>query len=714
MTYKARSCTFTMRPRVFLLLLLLSSPALACLTIDIPGKEYQGTLPFNFYIGTDLKDDTAYLDTVELIFDQPVNLTSIGTGFCIEEVGDLCRRVTWKYTNTPLVNKTSQAFTLIPDFCLTNGTYLNVDIIANGRCPVNRYEYRLYSDAFAANQADRIVCGPFHSVEATLVNVSIYSYYKPLGGNATLYVSGAGHDEVVAYYDERCKPLACGTYEWVTNKTSMGFGFRACANVTFSEVIVGQGQESIRAWWKFTNYTKTTEHISKSIRVHGKPVVHTIEMIPESILEQQTMLFKAGILATCGDIDTLQVQLNGTNLTCEFSKIVKEDVATSNVTYNQTCEVFKVTSGNATLTLNNTQAKWAEFSVYTVRTGDTTMNLTTGYKNYSVYYNTTNITVGYNPQRCDDGYQRCGGVCQETPNCTRPCSLGVVCRNDNLQCMYRECGVPCPNQPGKYCDGQGYCLPPQFQGYPCECKEMCLTSYLEGDTCLHSVTCEGTCKYITRTCNGVCTSWGCCGDGFCDAGENCEACPSDCGCDDKNACTTDTCTWGKCTHENYPCGTTCSEGLCDGSGLCRSDACCADSDCSLHQCKTGTCSNFTCAFETFTCTNCTGGWCLDGNCMPFLELGERCDCNMSCDPNYACSGGWCSLCGNDQCDLNECFTCWGDCDLQICAEDLWASHGIQIIIGVGLLISMYWSLKGLIPQVQEMLRKSKQLPPEQY
>ena len=702
-----------MRTQSLLLLFLILTPTLACFKINPPKDEYQGVEVLNFTLETNLTDETAYLDTVELIFDRYMNLTSLGTGTCADEQGDLCKRVSWKFSELPVSDEDEIPFTFIPDFCLKDGTNLNVDIIVYGKCPVSRYERRVYSDAFTSSQATGPVCGELHQVEAMLTNVSIYSYYRPIGGNATLYISGPGHDEIITNFNEYCSPNACGLYEWHTNKTGMSFGFRVCANATYSELTVGQGQESVRAWWKFVSFNKVNAKLSKSIRVQGRPKIQTIQIIPENVLEQQNLVFKAGVTATCGDIDKIEIGLSTKNITCEKWSMVKKDFVTQNVTYYDTCEVLKVTSPNVTLSLNNSESKWAEFSIYTLIQGQSNFEVYGTYKNSSAFRNTTNLTVGYNPLGCDSGFQRCGTSCKPVPNCTRPCSLGLICDEMTLRCMYRQCGTPCPNQPGKYCDGQGYCLPPQLQGYPCDCRELCLPSYLEGDVCLYSSVCDGVCRYLTKICTGICTSHGCCGDSVCDQGENCEACPGDCTCNDNNDCTMDTCSHGVCMHENHTCGVTCPEGVCDGFGLCRADACCSDKDCETRECKTGTCHDYTCQFELFTCTSCSAGWCSDGNCLPSLNFDEECECGASCGPDMACMNGRCSYCGNTVCSEGECFSCIQDCEIGVCAEMIWDEHGIKIVIGGILLIFIVLYLKKVMPDLKEALRKSKP-PPDNY
>jgi hypothetical protein len=711
-----------MRIHQLLILFLLLTPVLACFKIDPPDDEHQGLLALSFSLETTLVDDTAYLKGVEFIFDNYINITSLGTGFCADEItaedGDhkLCKRVAWKYNDLAISDEDELFYTILADICLEEGSTLNTEIIVDGKCPVYVYEKRVYSDAFASTHTSGPVCGDLHQVEATLVNVSILSYYRPFGGNATLYISGAGKDELITQFNEYCTPNDCGQYSWITNETKMSFGFRACANATHSELMVGQGQESIRAWWKFSYVNKTIERLSHPIKILGKPRIMTIQTIPDTVLEQQNMIFKAGVKATCGDLEDYEVGLDPTNTTCFYSQIEKVGPTTRNVTHNKTCESVTVTSPNVTLNLKNLEVEWADFSIYTRIKSEVNFAIYGTYENYTAFDNSTNVSVLYNPHRCNDGFQWCGSSCKVLPNCTRPCSLGFVCDDRSFNCVFRKCGTPCPNYPEKTCDAQGYCLPPQLQGYPCDCVEMCLRSYIETDVCLHSVSCDDACRYETQQClgEGVCTAYGCCGDGICDKGENCEACPGDCTCNDDNPCTLDTCSNTRCLNENYPCGVACPNGMCNGFGVCSADACCSDEDCLRYECRKGTCQDNMCTFDQrFTCKECMDGWCSEGECVPFLEFEDECNCEYSCGSYLVCSGGRCSLCGNKECNEGECYSCIFDCDIGYCAEEMWYEHGVKLIIAPVLIIFVVWYSKKMLPSVITAMRKAKP-PPDQY
>ncbi len=50
-------------------------------------------------------------------------------------------------------------------------------------------------------------------------------------------------------------------------------------------------------------------------------------------------------------------------------------------------------------------------------------------------------------------------------------------------------------------------------------------------------------------------------------------CSQNSDCDDKNACTQDTCSGGSCSHTNLSLGTVCTGGTCDGAGTCNPSVC---------------------------------------------------------------------------------------------------------------------------------------------
>jgi len=78
----------------------------------------------------------------------------------------------------------------------------------------------------------------------------------------------------------------------------------------------------------------------------------------------------------------------------------------------------------------------------------------------------------------------------------------------------------------------------------------------------------------------------CLENGVCDDGENCSACPADCGCDDGVACTVDACNAGSCSHtpNNALCP---SDGLfCNGQEVCHATQGCTSTG---NPCTSGIC-----------------------------------------------------------------------------------------------------------------------------
>jgi|GEM_PF-2997744 len=129
-----------------------------------------------------------------------------------------------------------------------------------------------------------------------------------------------------------------------------------------------------------------------------------------------------------------------------------------------------------------------------------------------------------------------------------------------------------------------------------------------------------------------------CGNAFCESDESCSSCPADCGCDDGNACTVDS-----CNDETGQCEFSVDEMMCDDGDACTHDVCIA-----------GVCSHVPLA-----------ACCGNGVCEP--GGGEDC---LSCP-------GDCN--GNQDGSLNARFCC-GDgggyhavgCDDLRCTENGWA------------------------------------------
>ncbi len=167
-----------------------------------------------------------------------------------------------------------------------------------------------------------------------------------------------------------------------------------------------------------------------------------------------------------------------------------------------------------------------------------------------------------------------------------------------------------------------------------------------------------------------------CGDSFCNGGETCSSCPSDCGsctpikksdgsfCSSASECSGGCCVYGKCRSSSSYCG----DNYCDGDETCLN----CSSDC-------GACASVKKPIDSH-CSNsseCESGYCAMGLCISASYCG-----NGSCDPWEDCSfcsrdcpvcttkkyGETCSMdkeCLSDYCHSTEKICCnasaWGCC-----------------------------------------------------
>jgi hypothetical protein len=107
-------------------------------------------------------------------------------------------------------------------------------------------------------------------------------------------------------------------------------------------------------------------------------------------------------------------------------------------------------------------------------------------------------------------------------------------------------------------------------------------------------------------------------------------CPN---CDDKNACTTDTCVSGKCVHANA-----------DGIVCWNQDACTAGEKCSGGQCVGGKIVK-----DCNDDNPCTTDGCVNSNCN-HANNGNGCDDGNGCTVGDNCSGGSCKAGAPKKCD----------------------------------------------------------------
>ena len=310
--------------------------------------------------------------------------------------------------------------------------------------------------------------------------------------------------------------------------------------------------------------------------------------------------------------------------------------------------------------------------------------------------------------------------------------------------------VEMPNQthtdPGKYWPWDKYIgmvagcvngVPPPPVTCPggCDDKNPCTTDVCQAGKCVHTnntATCNdnvacttadkcgaGKCAGVPKVCNdnNPCTDDSCtAATGACAAKDNAKPCTlgpcvtgamcslGKCGggtkaaCDDKNACTDDSCDakTGKCAHANnsVACddgsacttgdkcgGGACKPGLakaCDDGNPCTTDGCkagvclampkngaCDDGD----SCTTGdTCATGSCTGSVKLCSDgnaCTIDACTNGACT-FTQMGGACDDGDSCTENDTCLNG---ACGGNMMACDDGKACSVDsCSNGVCAH----------------------------------------------
>jgi len=166
-----------------------------------------------------------------------------------------------------------------------------------------------------------------------------------------------------------------------------------------------------------------------------------------------------------------------------------------------------------------------------------------------------------------------------------------------------------------------------------------------------------------------------CGDGTCDADEDCASCDADCGaCATGPSCGDGTCDAGEsCTSCSGDCGAcatgpSCGDGTCNGTETCSS--CAGDCGACAPSCGDGTCNGgetcSTCAGDCGACTTTTSGTCGVAGHMSTTDGGScsspeawRCVYSPRFGSNVSqvCrSGSWL----NFHVDPRGCMTCCGE------------------------------------------------------
>ncbi len=279
----------------------------------------------------------------------------------------------------------------------------------------------------------------------------------------------------------------------------------------------------------------------------------------------------------------------------------------------------------------------------------------------------------------DDACDPTTGKCKHPPN-TAPCDDGNACSvgqdrckdgkcaaspkgcNDDFDptkdsaCLVRACDAKANKcvyvNEGKMCAGGsgcavgwcwiGICKPDgQASAKKCDDGKNCTTDACDPATgkCTHKVAATAGCCSANKDCGGLTKG---CVKGVCDVATNaCKVEPSAALCDDKTACTLDTCNQatGKCAHTPIK-GCCTADKDCDDGNSCSADSC----DPAAHKCMHTAASNATCSDGN----GCTTQYdhCKGTVCVP----GPK-DCNYNYDPGVD------SPCMRRECDkkLLKCF-----------------------------------------------------------
>jgi hypothetical protein len=571
-----------------------------------------------------------------------------------------CKSIIWR-ENRDLVYDLELEREIDIDICSNRSNYLTLKASAIVECPTPYFgvtlDPKLYEveNGYGCSDVQQLDTGLFE-------NLTIESYYRSFGGNASLEMRFGEHPENITYYDAACKLNPCGVYREL-NKTmeSTPLSFSVCANTTDSEVSF----RNIVTTWKFFTYHEETVVDTEYIQVVGRPEINLIKPSRFPVLEGQRYNMTVRVESLCG---YSEVTVNGN-------------------TDNETKAYFDPDK-DYRLTLNNREQGYVLMPFQTNYTGKVnfTIDATVSNMIYGDYYY---IEIEEDPTRCPGNYTYCDEECKLNPkNCTQDCATGgTFCYDDEVFCEVSTCGGTCPFDEERFCDAAGECKILGRQGWGCNCEAICSPSYRQGDTCYYSSSCnEGMCTYLYQECieNATCLPSGCCGDDVCDATETCLTCAADCGCDDGNPCTDDICT-GICTNKPKICGYPCPDGGCDGEGNCLSDICCRNEDCTLNPCQEGVCVNYQCQLVNYSCVPCPGGFCYEGNCYYSLGVGELCPCQNACNGTMTCYEGKCSTCGNGMCEVGECAICPDDCPPGFCPKGSFLVN-ILVIASVGIAV----------------------------
>jgi len=224
---------------------------------------------------------------------------------------------------------------------------------------------------------------------------------------------------------------------------------------------------------------------------------------------------------------------------------------------------------------------------------------------------------------CDDSDACTVDFCDSSLGCvsttSQPCCGNQVCETGE-DCDL--CPTDCLRGASSFC-GNGVCDPGEdctAGSCPEDCRgkqsgkrgsRFCCSGTTGGAGGENPVDCsDAVCSSNGWSCNSAGSSSSCCGDGWCEAGEDGSNCPIDCACasaaacDDGNACTMDDCVGGFCFSAPLDCddGDPCTVDSCDAAGACAHEfdahcgacggsgtACATNADCCSNKCKGGLC-----------------------------------------------------------------------------------------------------------------------------
>lgn len=243
----------------------------------------------------------------------------------------------------------------------------------------------------------------------------------------------------------------------------------------------------------------------------------------------------------------------------------------------------------------------------------------------------------------DTGPRTCSSDCSDSFPCTEDRCVDGQCVHEPFTGS-RECDdVACTQ--GDQCE-QGTCRPgtPSNAACPddgnpctaetCDAESGCNRDNAEGAACNDQIGCTN----MDACRGGICRGTDSCGSsaGICSAATGmCTACSGAADCDDRDPCTTDSCSAGACKHVNNTASCNdgksctnndvCNNRVCAGTSTCPSDATCGGSACKCNDSSKALCSN-TCVVLTTSNQHCgqCGRACNNGSCQ-----------NSACKPTAA-------------------------------------------------------------------------------